>query len=47
MRHNYNNLLVPYLQHRVEAMEKHIAKLNGDIECLKAQIEINQEAYYE
>jgi hypothetical protein len=38
---------VPYLQHRVEAMEKHIAKLNSDIECLKAQIEINQEAYYE
>jgi len=47
MRHNYNNLLVPYLQQRVEAMEKHIDKLNGDIECLKAQLEINQQAYYE
>ena len=47
MRHNYNNLLVPYLKHRVEAMEKHIAKLNGDIEYLKAEIEINQQAYYE
>ena len=47
MRHNYNNLLVPYLQQRVEAMEKHIDKLNGDIECLQAQLEINQQAYYE
>ena len=47
MKHNYNNLLVPYLQQRVEGMEKHIAKLNGDIECLQAQLEINQQAYYE
>lgn len=46
MRHNYNNLLVPYLQQRVEAMEKHIDKLNGDIECLQAQLEVAKESHF-
>ncbi len=43
MKHNYNNLLVPYYKDRISAMELHINKLESRIEFLEAQIEINTE----
>ena len=39
--------MVPYLYHRIDAMEKHIKKLELKIEYLKAQNEVNLESYYE
>tara|TARA_Y100000593_G_scaffold95076_1_gene199195 strand:- start:859 stop:1005 length:147 start_codon:yes stop_codon:yes gene_type:complete len=45
--HNYNNLQVPYYKARIEAMSRHIKKLEDKIEFLEAEIEINKQSYYE
>jgi prefoldin subunit 5 len=39
--------MVKFYQDRIEAMTKHIKKLEGRISSLEAQIEINNKAYYE
>ena len=43
MKHNYNNLMVPYYKDRISAMELHIKKLESRIEFLEAVTEINEE----
>tara|TARA_R100001015_G_C4503181_1_gene77087 strand:+ start:38 stop:181 length:144 start_codon:yes stop_codon:yes gene_type:complete len=47
MKHNYNKAIADYRQQRIEAMSKHIKELKDKIEFLEAQLEINQQAYYE
>jgi len=47
MRFNYNNLIVPYYRDRIEAMTRHIKKLEDKISFLEAKIEIDNKAYYE
>ena len=47
MYHNYSSDIIKYQNARIEAMTKHIKKLEDKIEFLKSQIEINKESYYE
>jgi|TARA_R110000824_G_scaffold21682_1_gene80668 hypothetical protein len=42
VHHNYNNLLVPYYQARINALLCNIEKLESENEYLKAVIEIKQ-----
>ena len=43
---SYNNLMTPFYQARIEAMDREIKKLNGKIECLEAKLEIQREQLF-
>jgi len=45
--HSYSSLNMPYYVARIEAMSKHIKKLEDKISFLEAQIEINNKSNYE
>ena len=47
MKHNYNESMVKYYKTRVDAMTKHIRKLEDRIAFLEAEKEVYNRAYYE
>ncbi len=47
MYHDYSSSMIKYYQDRIEAMSKHIKKLEDKIEFLEAENEINKQSYYE
>lgn len=45
MKHNYNESMLKYYKIRVNAMSRHIRKLEGLIAFYEAKMEINQPEY--
>ena len=44
-KHNYSSLMVKYYQDRIEAMSRHIKKLEDKIEFLQVELEMEKQSH--